>query len=191
METVNGPAGTSNELAIAALIVAIILPLLSLVVSIRVGVWLHRRAMRRADEANEIATEANRIANRALQIEEDRVQRENEAFVTPVRFDPHASRVVFDVVAALPVRWVKFEFSHYDKPQSGECVREYVTHGRAEIAGRDFTGETSLDAPPPKFFFARATWQTTENRGWQQSAVYEASKDNYSFKRVSDAERGD
>lgn len=172
-------ADSSDGLALAALIVAIVVPLVSLGVSIGVTIWLRQKVLRKSDEANE-------IARRALDIEEKRLTDQKRAFVQPVRFDPSGRGVVYEVIGAVPVNEVEFEFRMYSE-EGGLCRRQMVTPGEKRFSVPDFDGESDLETPGPRRFLARARWRSDESGDWEASRLYEASKQNYSFRPVTDA----
>lgn len=162
-------------MAIAALAVAIVMPLLSIIVSIIVAVKLHHRALQRADEANA-------IARRSLDIEESRLTEEQRAWVAPVRYDGGLGGPVFEVLASSPLYQVIYEFRLYNG-EGGACTRDHESPGIKNLRRSDFLEDSSLETPGLKQFLARARWRRTEADEWQESGVYICDKANRNFLR--------
>lgn len=164
-------------MALAALIVAIIVPVVVLVVSSGVTALLHRRAMERADRAN-----AN--AERAIEMERKRLEREEATFVQPVRYDPAGNRVVYQLVSTWPAEEVEFEYRNY--ANVGGIVRKYkVPPGDIYIGVNEFEGTGELEAPGRKEFVARARWKSEADSEWDDSGTYLAVKGKLEFRRSS------
>ena len=158
-------------MAIAALIVAIIVPLLSFIVTF----WLSRRALQKADRANEIATEA-------LNIEKARLEADRKIFVQPVRYDPNGGQAVYEVLGHQPAEEVVFEFRNY-AGQGGRCHRYKVSPGEQRLSIKEFDQDSDLETPGAKQFSARAKWKRAGSQSLDTSGLYLASKANYLFIR--------
>lgn len=166
----------SDDLALAALIVAVIAALASLGIT-----WLlHRRAMRRADQAN-------KIAETALNIERARLDREEAACVQPLEFDPTTAEVIYEVMGSWPLDEVEYQFRNY--AGGGGAIRKpNVSPGVKRIGMWEFEGEGSLTTPGERMFAASARWKRSANDDWEDSGVHTARKGHLTFVRAGSAD---
>lgn len=145
------------------------------VISIIVSILLSRRALQRADKANEIACEA-------LDIEKTRLEAEERTFVKPVRYERNGGQIVYEVLSQRPVDEVVFEFRNY-AGEGGACHRHKLRAGEQSLVIGDFDEESDLKTPGPSEFVARVKWRREESSDLERSGLYLASKSNYTFVR--------
>ena len=129
-----------------------------------------------------LADSINQPATR-LDIEEERVRRENRAVIVPERYESSPLGAVFRVVSSNPLEEAEFEFRTYSG-DGGLSRRNHVTSGELRIPLKEFDQPSDLETPGPREFVASATWKRMESDEWEGSGLYRAMKGAPIFQRA-------
>lgn len=115
--------------------------------------------------ANKHAETANDIAQESLTLSKARLQKDDDAYIQPIRFDPGGNRVFFTVGAARSVAEAEFEFLNYANV-GGLVKRKGVPAGEVWIPHGEFSGNCTLAVPPSRAFAATARWRMSPDAEW-------------------------